>query len=373
MSNSSASMRSRLRRAATGPCAVLTAVLVATVGLVPVAAAGTSTPAPATPAIAAAVAIPRITVQPAPISSTAGRTVRFSVTATGEGLTYQWQEELKGKVFVDVPGARKSYHNVATTPGRDGARYRVLVRNAGGTAISRAVKLAVSTPIARISTQPKATRASAGQTVTFTSAATGYGISYQWQEEIRGGVFKNVTNATKSYHRTVATPGRDGARYRVLVRNAGGTAISQAVKLTVVTAAPKITAQPAKVTIVRAGTKVTFSAAASGYGLSYQWQQELPGDVFRNYTNATRTIHSVVARTAINGARYRLVVRNAGGVTYSAPATLYVQSTREDPERANTVVGMTTWKVLVSTSNTDALASIRRDIPDAPSPRPGYR
>jgi sugar lactone lactonase YvrE len=80
------------------------------------------------------------------------------------------------------------------------------------------------TPIqaAAIVTQPAPATVSAGQAVTFTVAATGSGLSYQWQ---RDG--KDIAGATAaSYVLNNVQPGDDGASFTVVVRNGAGSVTS---------------------------------------------------------------------------------------------------------------------------------------------------
>ena len=101
-----------------------------------------------------------------------------------------------------------------------------------------------SAPVAPfIITQPAAETITAGQTATFSVAATGTApLIYQWKKN-------NVTisSANSSTYTTPATNGSDnGAQFSVTVSNAAGSATSSPATLTVnaVAVAPSITTQP---------------------------------------------------------------------------------------------------------------------------------
>lgn len=82
---------------------------------------------------------PVITVPPVSQSVNEGGTATFSVTATGVGLTYQWQ-----KNQVDIPGATASSYTTPTLVMTDnGNGYRCIVTNTGGSATSIEATLAV--------------------------------------------------------------------------------------------------------------------------------------------------------------------------------------------------------------------------------------
>src|SRR5205807_7103663 len=87
------------------------------------------------------------------------------------------------------------------------------------------------TPTAPVITaQPGNQTVSAGQTATFTVAATGTPpLSYQWQ---KNGA--SVSGATSSSYTTPATTTADnGAQFRVVVSNTAGSVTSGAATLTV--------------------------------------------------------------------------------------------------------------------------------------------
>jgi len=123
-----------------------------------------------------------------------------------------------------------------------------------------------------IAAQPTGQTVTAGQTATFTVAATGRGpLKYQWQKNGTA-----ITGATSSSYTSPATTSSDnGARFAVVVSNTIGTAASSAATLTVNAApvAPSITTQPTS-QVVTAGQTASFNVAATGTApLTYQWQK----------------------------------------------------------------------------------------------------
>jgi hypothetical protein len=252
---------------------------------------------------------PVIGTQPASASVSLGATATFTVTATGAGLTYQWQKD-----GTNIAGATTaSYTTPATTALDNGAQFRVVVTNTGGSVTSSAATLTVIVPPA-ITTQPANASVGQGQTATFTVVATGTSPTYQWQ---RGTT--NIAGATSASYTTPATvAGDNGATFRVIVTNAAGTVTSSAATLTVI-APPAITTQPASAT-VNVGQTATFSVAASGTGLSYQWQRgttNIAGATSASYTTPATVIGD-------SGATFRVVVTNVGGSVTSSGATLTV-------------------------------------------------
>src|SRR6266850_1944689 len=86
-----------------------------------------------------------------------------------------------------------------------------------------------------ITTQPTNQTVAAGQTATFTAAATGSPTpTAQWQVSTDGGVtFSNVSGATSTTLSFTTTLSQNGNRYRAVFTNAAGTATTTAATLTV--------------------------------------------------------------------------------------------------------------------------------------------
>src|SRR5467141_3288714 len=180
-----------------------------------------------------------------------------------------------------------------------------------------------------ITTQPANQMVTAGQTATFTAAATGSPTpTVQWQVSTDGGAtFSNVSGATSTTLSFATASSQNGYQYRVVFTNAAGTATTTAATLTVNTL-PAITTQPANQTVT-AGQTATFMAAATGSPTpTGQWQVSMDGGVtFSNVSGATSTTLSFTTALAQNGNRYRAVFTNAAGTATTTAATLTVNAT----------------------------------------------
>jgi sugar lactone lactonase YvrE len=98
---------------------------------------GGASPQPAVQAGAAIVA------DPASQTVTAGQTVTFTVSATGSGLSYQWQRDGK-----DLPGATASSYVLAGVQMTDdGASFTVIVKDPRGSVSSKPAILGVKPPL----------------------------------------------------------------------------------------------------------------------------------------------------------------------------------------------------------------------------------
>jgi hypothetical protein len=189
---------------------------------------------------------PSISVHPANTSVTAGGNTSFNVTATGTGLTYQWQVNIgtgfanvsNGGVYSGVTTATLTITGV--TAGMNGFLYQVIVSGASApAAMSSAALLTVNVPPG-ISVPPSNTSVTAGGNTSFSVTATGTSLTYQWQVNTgagfgnvsNGGVYSGATTATLSI--SGASTGLSGYVYRVIVSgSAAPPATSSAASLTV--------------------------------------------------------------------------------------------------------------------------------------------
>ena len=205
-----------------------------------------------------------------------------------------------------------------------------------------------------ITGQPQDVTTEAGKTATFTVAATGDDLTYQWQKHVNG-TWTNLSGETASTLSIPATLADNGSEYRCVIKDAisdkqpgGYTLTSESAALTMV-AAPAITGQPASV-IVTEGQDAVFTVEATGEGLKYQWQ------VFRSEVwmdcigeeSPTLTLPSTAL--ADDGLSYRCVVTSSRGTAVTSDAaTLTVLAIPESPQTGDTSRPML-WLTLLGVS-----------------------
>ena len=273
-------------------------------------------------------ALPTITTQPTSATLCTGSNNTFSVTATGGGLTYQWQVSANGCAgpWTDIPAATSaSYTLTGIVAGLNNTAYRCVVSGAcTPAATSNCALLTVVTP-ATITASPTNQTICEGSNTSFTVTGSGAGIIYQWQVSTDGGVtYTNVSNGgvysgatSATLNITAATFSLNNNRYRCQVSNATCTtpAVSNAAILTVNTL-PTISAQPQNAVICTGGNNI-FSVTATGTGITYQWQVSITGcagtwanvsngGVYNGATTAALTITG--APVTMNGYAYRCVI-----------------------------------------------------------------
>ncbi len=159
---------------------------------------------------------PSIVTQPMDQVVVAGTNATFSVVAVGrDTLTYQWSKGLN-----PITGATGSSLTITNVQAGDVASYSVKVTNGGGDASSTGASLSIATPPA-ITTQPQPQSVAAGATATFTVAATGNPLFFQWN--FAGSPITGQTNNSLSI--TNVQIGNVG-NYSVLITNIAGFVLS---------------------------------------------------------------------------------------------------------------------------------------------------
>ena len=169
---------------------------------------------------------PVITVQPVHASVFEGQTAQFSITATGPNLSYQWKKDDS-----DISGATSATLITAPVSLTDnGAAYTCEVSNSAGSVISDAAILTVLENTPTILEHPANVAVEEGQSATFSVVASGSNLQYQWQKNET-----DIPGATGSEYTIASVPYADnGALYRCIVSNSGGSVTSNEGMLTVI-------------------------------------------------------------------------------------------------------------------------------------------
>lgn len=247
-----------------------------------------------------------------------GDSTGFTVIADGVGLTYQWR---KGTVDL-VNGGTISGANSATlsidpvTLTDAGSDYNVVIIGTYSPSdTSENVSLTINA-IPVITLEPTDQVACIGTSVTFTSFATGTGLSYQWRKGnvnlVNAGSISGTTSNSLTINPVTALD--VASDYNVIVSGAClPSDTSNNVSLTV-DLAPSIITEPTDQTIC-AGNSASFSVTAIGTGLTYQWRKGnvtiSNGGSFSGANSSTLTINpATISDPATN---YNVIVSGTCG------------------------------------------------------------
>ncbi|MCE2704868.1 MAG: hypothetical protein LW624_05300 [Terrimonas sp.] len=187
-----------------------------------------------------------------------------------------------------------------------------------------------------ITTQPVAQVVCAGSTVSYSVAASGTGLTYQWQQSLNGcnGPWQDISGATAAiYNLGTVAVAQNNTGYRCVVAAPCATSVTSNCGLLTVGASPTISTHPISQTVCE-GAMINLTVAGSGTGLLYQWQVNTNGvwsnlgngGGFNGVTTSTLMISGIT--TSMSGSQYRCVISTIACTTPipSNAATLTVNT-----------------------------------------------
>ena len=253
-----------------------------------------------------------ITTQPSDAVVAKDAIASFKVVATGDGLTYQWQlSDDQGKTWRNSKATTACY-SATVTDSNNGRYVRCVVTDKYGNQVtSNSASISLAATKLTITSQPASATVKNGATASFKVAATGDGLTYQWQlSDDQGKTWRNSKATTANYSATV-TDSNNGRYVRCIVTDKYGNKVTSNAAFMKITTL-KITTQPASAT-VKNGATASFKVAATGDGLTYQWQlSDDQGKTWRN-SKATTASYSATVTDSNNGRYVRCIVTDKYG------------------------------------------------------------
>jgi hypothetical protein len=273
-----------------------------------------------------------ITAEPTHQVACVGNEVHFSVTASGVDLSYQWR---RGSVNLtnggNISGANSPMLTINPVMILNAAtNYNVVIGSscmADKTSINAILSLDSSV---EIKSEPANQTACVGSIATFSIAATGTGLTYQWRKGTvnltDGGNLSGTNSADLTINPVNSTDA--ATNYNVVVGGDCGTNKTSFDASLSVNTMPAITLEPSDQNVC-SGSSANFLVAATGSGLSFQWRNGTVnlsnGGRFSGVTSTALTINQVNSSDA--SSNYNVVVSGAcyPGMT-SSDAVLVVNT-----------------------------------------------
>ena len=271
-----------------------------------------------------------IITQPTDITAKTGDSVSFSVTASGDIISYEWQQSSSGITWstMSSAAAKSSTLKLKASTSTLGKYYRCQIKDIyGAVVVTKAVIFKQKCQIDRSSGSVTTT---VGSKVQFFVKASGDSLTYQWQEKTSDAKSWNditwaVSNKdTLSFN--VSSANRFGSQYRCKIMDKYGvTLYSKPVTLQKKSTPAKITSQPHDATVSLYQT-AQLTVKTTGDVVSYQWQERASASA--NWTNSkltgSKTKGLAVTLTSANvNHQYRCVIKDADGNTlYTSIAIL---------------------------------------------------
>lgn len=220
---------------------------------------------------------PMITSQPQGSTVCEGEALSISITATGGGLSYQWQRD-----GVDIPGATNSSYSVPMALPIMSGTYKCIVSSPCGSDLtSNEATVAVKSK-PTITTHPVAQTACPGEQLSLTVVATGDGLTYQWMKD-----GNNISGANAAVFQIANVTANDAGDYSCFVSgDCDPGATSNTAEVTVGTATA-ISEGPMSQDVCE-GSELVLSVTAEGTNVMYQWKKD--GNDIADATESTFTI-----------------------------------------------------------------------------------
>ncbi|MEX2429287.1 MAG: immunoglobulin domain-containing protein [Bacteroidales bacterium] len=298
-------------------------------------------------------------------------TANFTVTATGEGLTYQWRKN-SGNLTDGgrISGATTASLAITDLTEADAGSYDVVVTGTCTAETSAASELNINVK-PQITQQPAddAICENSGTSFTInTGSTTAPSIAWQYDDggwntitTDEGGIFADWTTTTLTLS-NVGT-GWDGTPFRAIVSNLCGDDATSDVATLTVDGPPVILTEPVSVTSCE-GTNVSFSLTTDNLNSptyawfendgTSGWQPVVNGGIYTGANSTTLQLTGI--DSAMTGYLYRAEVTNfCGGPVATTDATLTVENPARiwtQPAEASTCEGTATSFTVAATGTT---------------------
>ena len=253
-----------------------------------------------------------ITKQPVSATVIKNKTVKLSVAAEGEGLTYQWYYKTKsGKSFKKLSSAKSSSYSVKVTSSKNGYQYYCVVKDKSGKTIQSSVATVKIAPKVKITKNlSSAAKASAGKSISVSVKASGDGLKYTWYYKNKGAKSYSKSSVTTATYTTTMSASVNGRKvYCVVTDKYGQTTKSKTCTLYANTT---ITKQPVSARAA-SGKTVSVSVSAVGEKLTYKWYYKDPGAKSFKKASGTKSTYSCTMTSKINGRQVYCVVKSKYG------------------------------------------------------------
>ncbi len=291
---------------------------------------GTATTDAATLTVAVAPDAPTIGTATAGASTA---TVAFTPPANTGGspvLDYGAQcTSSDGGASGSATGAASPISVAGLTPGSTYTCTATARNTIGSSVPSAASNSVVPTAPPSVTTQPSDSTVLAGQSYSFTAAASGSPApTVQWRTSTDNGAsFHDVPGATSPTLTATAAPTDSGTQFEAVFTNSTGTVTTTTATLTVTSVAPEIASQPAD-EAVTIGQSYSFTAGATGAPApTAQWQKSTnDGATFSVIPGATGDTLTGTAAMSDSGSQFRAVYTNVVGTATTNVVTLTVSA-----------------------------------------------
>ena len=234
-----------------------------------------------------------ITKQPTNDFAASGKTVSTSVTATGDGLKYQWYVKEPGSSsFIKSSITDKTYSYSMTGAKSGRQAYCVVKDKYGNTVKSKTVTFS----LLAITKQPANVAVASGQTAATTVTVSGSGLKYQWYFKDPGSSSFSKSSVTEKTYSCTMNAAKSGRKVYCIITDKYGNSIKSSTVTLRLPVSLTITKQPANA-YATLGSTASTSVKVSGTGsLTYQWYYAPAGSSTFSKSSVTDATYSFTGR-----------------------------------------------------------------------------
>lgn len=257
-----------------------------------------------------------ITAEPEDVSVENGGKAKFTVQATGDGLTYQWYfKDVTASRFSRSTTGNSATYTVAMKESRDGRQvYCVITDQYGNTVQSRTATMRIRNT-AKIVAEPGDVTVAPGKVARVTVEATGDGLTYAWY-------YKNPS--AKSFTKSASYTGdsisitmkeaRDGRQVYCVITDQYGNSVTTSTATMTMEHYAEIVTQPKDASAV-AGKSAKVTVKATGDGLTYAWYYKNPGSTKFTKSSVKGSSYSLLMSAERSGRQLYCVITDQYGNT----------------------------------------------------------
>lgn len=216
-----------------------------------------------------------ITHHPEGVNAREGEQISFSVTATGNDLSYQWlYKKNSSTTWTNFSGATNATLKKKMLKSWNGWNVKCVVTDGYGNSIDSNIALISLISGPTISSHPQSVSAIEGTSIIFNVVATGENLTYQWMYQKRNSsTWENFSGGTNATLKKKMMSGWNGWKIKCVVTDSNGYSSESNIASISLISGPTITSHPQSVSAI-AGTTIVFNVVATGEALTYQWMYQ---------------------------------------------------------------------------------------------------
>ena len=262
-----------------------------------------------------------ITGQPVDTSAVNGSKVSVKVSATGDGLKYQWYVLSADGAAVPSKATSRTYSAAMNEKNNGRQVYCAITDKYGNQVQSETVTLSMSNKI-EITQQPTEGMAENGQIASVTVEATGEGLTYQWYVKNPGASKFSKSSVKTATYSVAMDKTRHGRQvYCVITDQYGLKAKTEIATLSMIHDVV-IQQQPVSVSAINGETAIV-SVAATGVELTYQWFAKNSGESEFTETSVTTPDYAVTMSEDLHGCQVYCVITDALGLQKTSETAIF--------------------------------------------------